>query len=87
MYRRYATLHLLITIAAFSIAAVWIGISASRHNQAKAKCLSDFFETNTDSEGDTLCDIFPWVEIGVMGGLWILLAIVQVLSLFFRICP
>ncbi|CAL1695455.1 unnamed protein product [Somion occarium] len=77
MYRRYATLHLLITIAAFSVAAVWIIISAVRHNQAKAKCESDFFANSTTSEGDTLCEIFPWVDVGIMGGLWVLLAIVQ----------
>ena len=78
MYRRYATLHLLATIAAFSVAAVWIAISASRHSQAKTKCTTDFFPINSDSEGDTLCDIFPWVDVGIMGGLWVLLAIVQV---------
>lgn len=78
MYRRYTTLHLLITVAAFSIAAVWIAISAARHKQAKAQCETDFFPTNSESEGGTLCNIFPWVDIGLMGGLWVLLAIVQV---------
>lgn len=78
MFKRYATLHLLITLGAFSVGAVWIIISATRHKQAKAKCESDFFANSTTSEGDTLCDIFPWVDVGVMGGLWALLAIVQV---------
>ncbi|KAL4242154.1 hypothetical protein ABKN59_001866 [Abortiporus biennis] len=77
LYRRYSTLHMLITIAAFSVAAVWIILSAVRHKQANAKCLADFFTDSTTSEGNTLCDIFPWVDVGIMGGLWVLLAIVQ----------
>lgn len=78
MYRRYTTLHLLITLAAFSVAAVWIALSAARHKTAKANCETRFFTNTTEpSEADTLCDIFPWVDIGLMGGLWVLLAVAQ----------
>lgn len=78
LYRRYTTLHLLITLAAFSVAAVWIILSASRHGQAQSQCEKDFFSnTNEQSEADTLCNIFPWVDVGLMAGLWVLLAIVQ----------
>jgi hypothetical protein len=78
MYRRYATLHLLVTLAAFAIAGVWIGLSASRHAQAKSKCIADFFKgPESTSLADTMCNIFPWVDIGIMAGLWVLLAIAQ----------
>ncbi|KAI0348482.1 hypothetical protein BDW22DRAFT_1424640 [Trametopsis cervina] len=78
MYRRYTTLHLLLTMAGFSVAAVWIIISATRHNQAKSTCVSIFFANATDpSLGDTLCNIFPWVDVGLMAGLWVVLAIAQ----------
>ncbi|KAH9175351.1 hypothetical protein EDB89DRAFT_1946743 [Lactarius sanguifluus] len=79
LYRRYATLNSLVTVAAFSIAAVWIIISATRHSTAKSNCEQKFFTAASDltSEGETMCEIFPWVDIGVMGGLWVLLAISQ----------
>ncbi|GJE87590.1 hypothetical protein PsYK624_036730 [Phanerochaete sordida] len=78
MYRRYTTLHLLITLAGFSVAAVWIAISAARHKTAKANCEDRFFKNTTEpSEANTLCDIFPWVDIGLMAGLWVLLAVAQ----------
>ncbi|CAA7266520.1 unnamed protein product [Cyclocybe aegerita] len=80
LYRRYVTIHGLVTSLGFSIALAWIIMSATRHSNAKAKCLADFFVTadgSTASEGDTLCTIFPWVDVGIMGGLWVLLAIVQ----------
>ena len=80
-YRRYTTLHLLVSIAAFSVAAVWIALSAARHSEAKSKCETRFFlNTDEPSEADTLCNIFPWVDIGLMGGLWVLLFIAQVRS-------
>lgn len=79
LYRRYTTLHLLVTLGAFSVAAVWIALSAARHSQAKSGCQTRFFSDSTEaSEANTLCDIFPWVDVGIMAGLWVLLAVAQV---------
>jgi hypothetical protein len=78
-YRRYVTLHGLVISAAFSVAAAWIIISVTRHSNAEAKCLGEFFSTANSSTGeaDTLCNIFPWVDVGIMGGLWVVLAALQ----------
>lgn len=82
LFRRYAQLNSLVIIAAFAVAVVWIIISATRHTTAQSKCEKKFFPIEstgeTTSEGETICNIFPWVDIGIMGGLWVLLAIVQV---------
>ena len=84
MFRRYTTLHILITTAAFSVAAVWIILSATRHSHAKGDCEQKFFTAATpSSEAETMCQIFPWVDVGIMGGLWVLLAISQVCKDFF----
>jgi hypothetical protein len=79
LFRRYVTLHSLVAIAAFSVSAVWIILSATSHTAARTRCERDFFPStgDTSSEGKILCDIFPWVDIGLMGGLWLLLAILQ----------
>ena len=81
MFRRYTTLHIFVTLAAFSVAAVWIGISAGRHSTAQTRCENKFFAAGSgtvSSEGRILCNVFPWVDVGVMGGIWLLLAIAQV---------
>ncbi|EAU93054.2 hypothetical protein CC1G_06774 [Coprinopsis cinerea okayama7 len=79
VYRIYALLHGFATAAAFSVAAVWIIMSATRHNDAKERCIQDFFEGDLeDSQGDALCTIFPWVDIGIMGGLWVILGIFHI---------
>ena len=56
-------------------------MSATRHSTAKAKCITDFFTTggnSSASEGETLCEIFSWVDVGIMGGLWVILAALHV---------
>lgn len=83
MYRRYVTLHTGASIVVFAIAAVWIIISASRHSTAQSHCEATFFPDSgsngsTSSEGQTLCNIFSWVDVGLMVGVWVFFALVQV---------
>ncbi|KAJ7254018.1 hypothetical protein B0H12DRAFT_1115539 [Mycena haematopus] len=76
LFRRYITLHSLATTGAFSVALAWIILSASKHSTAKSNCLANFFShanSEEETEGETLCDIFPWVDVGVMGGLWVIM--------------
>ncbi|EIW86640.1 hypothetical protein CONPUDRAFT_148710 [Coniophora puteana RWD-64-598 SS2] len=81
LYRRYVTLHYGATTAVFAVAAVWVIISAARHSTAQTTCENTFFpstnSSSTSSEGQTLCDIFSWVDVGLMGGAWVFFAIVQ----------
>lgn len=88
MFRRYVTLNGIMISAAFSVAAAWIILSATRHSNAQAKCIKDFFTpASSSSTGGTLCNIFPWVDIGIMAALWVLLAILQVSRFYPTIFP
>ncbi|KAJ7169972.1 hypothetical protein C8R46DRAFT_896618 [Mycena filopes] len=81
LFRRYISLHSLAIVAAFSVALAWIILSVSRHSTAKTNCLKNFFanaNSEQQTEGETLCDIFPYVDVGVMGGLWLLLAALHI---------
>lgn len=81
MFRRYATLNTGATIVVFAIAAVWVIISGSRHSTAQSNCEATFFPSSsgsTSSEGQTLCEIFSWVDVGLMAGAWVFFALVQV---------
>ncbi|KAJ4489339.1 hypothetical protein C8J55DRAFT_422353 [Lentinula edodes] len=81
LFRRYITLHSLVVVAAFALAAAWVIISASKHSTAESNCIADFFNTTDSteqSEGNTLCNIFPWVDIGIMAGIWVWLAIMHI---------
>ena len=84
LYRRYVTLHGLAIMAAFSVAAAWILLSATKHSKAQVRCIQDFFNSTVSNaaeyanEGETLCNFFLWVDVGIMGTLWILFAILHV---------
>lgn len=83
LVKRFVGVHLLVLIAGFAVAAAWTIMSAVGHKDAKADCQKDFFDPNDSAQAslsDKLCEIFPWVDVGVMGGLWALLAALQVRS-------
>ena len=70
---------MLVVLAAFGVAAAFIGLSAGRHNTAVTNCKAAYFQTTSSpSETQNLCNIFTWVVIGLMGFLWVVLAIFQV---------
>ena len=83
LYRRYLTLHIMATVAVFAVAAAWAVVSAARHSTAVVACLTTFFphaanNSTETAEGNALCEIFPWVDVGIMGGLWAFFASVHV---------
>lgn len=86
MFKRYLALDWFIIIAGFSISAAWIIISATRHSTAQANCEVDHYSTGSagdnaaslSSQAATVCDIFSWIDVGIMGGLWVVLLIMQV---------
>jgi len=78
MFKKYVTIHGIVTGLGFSVAASWIIWSAIGHNNAEQRCITDFFASGSNSpEASTLCNIFPWVSVGIMGALWLILAVVQ----------
>lgn len=88
LFKRYLSLDWVITIAAFSIAAAWIIISATRHSTAQANCQTEFYSNSTTNSAaslaessDTVCNIFSWVDVGIMGGLWVVLVLMQLYML------
>jgi len=82
LFRKYVTLNWIVLYTGLSIVVTFIAISAARHGQAVDVCENSFFaneqnDTTEDTKGEQICDIFCWVSVGIMGGLWLLLAIAQ----------
>jgi hypothetical protein len=64
----------MVVISTFAVGAAFIGVSASKHNTAITSCESTFFGANTQSdaeEGQILCEVFTWVDIGGWNGRYI----------------
>lgn len=88
LFRRYVAVNWILLYIGLSVAASYLGISASRHSAAVTACESTFFagdSTSTtvdDTKGEQICNIFTWATLGVMGALWVLVFIVQTYLVF-----
>lgn len=90
-FRKYVAVNTAALALAFILALVWIIVSAVKHTSAVDACIEQFItedsgtnsnqsEVNVTSgsvSGETLCNIFTWVQMGVMGGLWLALLLVE----------
>ncbi|ODO08613.1 hypothetical protein L198_00344 [Cryptococcus wingfieldii CBS 7118] len=91
-FKVYTLLNGLAVVAGFVCSAALIIASALKHDTAVTACEEKFFSdtTNTSSsanstlasEGQTLCSAFAWADIGMMGGLWVIMLIVQLYFLY-----
>ncbi|KAG8992721.1 hypothetical protein FRB94_013471 [Tulasnella sp. JGI-2019a] len=90
LFQRYVQINSLAVSYVFGISATWIVISATRHTTATNACITNFYTNTTTNttgigggadatagEGQTVCNIFVWADIGIMGGLWLLMFIFQ----------
>ncbi|KIY62455.1 hypothetical protein CYLTODRAFT_383608 [Cylindrobasidium torrendii FP15055 ss-10] len=80
LFRRYLALHTLSMLAAFAVAAAWIVWGGLKLDDAKSECRETFYDTSDSdqaSQANTLCNVFAYVDIGIMAGLWVWMAIMQ----------
>lgn len=86
LFKRYLSLDWFIHIAGFSISAAWIILSAARHSTAQTYCENQFYPTTSTANSaaslsgssDTVCNIFSWVDVGIMAGLFVVVLLMQV---------
>ncbi|KAG9086091.1 hypothetical protein FRC06_003281 [Ceratobasidium sp. 370] len=78
LFRKYVMINSVAVIAAFCVAAAFIAISGTRHSAASDRCQKSFFAGNNtpgssddSGEGEQICEVFTWVILGLMGGLWV----------------
>ncbi|KAG8990853.1 hypothetical protein FRB90_001594, partial [Tulasnella sp. 427] len=88
LFQRFVQINAAVVAYIFSVSATWIIVSATRHTTATDKCVQDFFSSNStstaqasvgadDGQGPTICNIFTWVDVGIMGAFWIVMLIFQ----------
>ncbi|SCV70567.1 BQ2448_3329 [Microbotryum intermedium] len=78
LYRQYARWNMLAVLLALGVALTFIILSCVRHSTALASC-EDLFATATTTvaQNSTVCNIWMWAQVGLMGLLWIIVAIVE----------
>ncbi|KAL7417933.1 hypothetical protein BDY24DRAFT_346236 [Mrakia frigida] len=87
LFKVYASVNMAAVLATFSIAAALVLVSGLKRATAIADCQSTFYAPSTTNSSTSIapladsankiCTIFTIVDVSVMGGLWVLLFIVQ----------
>ncbi|KAM0788695.1 hypothetical protein ACM66B_002792 [Microbotryomycetes sp. NB124-2] len=87
MFKTYARINTVLVTAALVIALVLIILSAARHSTAVNNCENLFANkaTSTDqvTSGTDICNIWTWVQIGIMGLLFLIVALCEAYFLMF----
>ena len=64
--------------ATLAVAVAFVALSAAHHSTAQNTCEGLFSTDTTDSTSQKVCNIWVWVQVGVMGLLWVLITICEV---------
>ncbi|KAK4055753.1 hypothetical protein OIV83_000300 [Microbotryomycetes sp. JL201] len=87
MFKTYARINTVLVTAALVIALALIIISAARHSTAVNNCVNLFADRQTSTDqvtsGTDICNVWTWVQIGIMGLLFVIVALCEAYFLMF----
>lgn len=64
--------------ATLAVGVAFIALSAAHHSTAVTTCEGLFSTDTSTSTSQKVCNIWVWVQVGVMGLLWVLITICEV---------
>jgi hypothetical protein len=84
--------HLSDTYEESSCALVQVKYFTDTNSTTTATSSASSLNATLSSEGEAICGPFAWADVGIMGGLWLILLLVQgyflmYVSIFLTFCP
>jgi len=64
--------------ASLVVAVAFIALSAAHHSTAVTTCELLFSTDTSNTTSKTVCGVWVWVQVGVMGLLWVIITICEV---------
>ncbi|UZJ51737.1 hypothetical protein CBS101457_001057 [Exobasidium rhododendri] len=93
LYRTYIRINFLLTLVTILVTLAFFAVSAARHSAALTSCVALYgnapagSSSTSSSElsgvGETICNIFIWVQVGCMG---LLIALIGLTQLYMCYC-
>ncbi|KAM0746571.1 hypothetical protein T439DRAFT_329677 [Meredithblackwellia eburnea MCA 4105] len=79
LFKTYARVNAGLVSITLLVAVAFIGLSAARHSTAVTKCQSTFSSQSSSGvkSGSQICNIWTWVQVGIMGLLWIIIGLCE----------
>ncbi|EOR04016.1 hypothetical protein J056_002094 [Wallemia ichthyophaga EXF-994] len=90
LFRRFHWLNTALTLAAFACALAIIIAIAAKQSDAVSQCQSDYYPPfpqasfSLSQYSDDICNILSWVDVGLMGLIWLIMILVQGYFLFIQ---
>lgn len=85
LYRTYIRINFILTLVTIVVTLAFFAVSAVRHSSALTNCVAQYGSspagssgTQLQNAGETICNIFLWVQVGCMGLLIALIGLTQV---------
>lgn len=94
LYHTYVRITTILTLAILAVTIAFFIVAASQHSKAQSACNTQYGAlpsttstgfTNSDitqNFGDQICNYFIWAQVGTMGGLIVLVGLVQLYMCF-----
>ncbi|GAA6062794.1 hypothetical protein JCM10212_002163 [Sporobolomyces blumeae] len=86
LFKTYSRINMVLVVLALLLALAIIIISAVRHSAAIDTC-QNLFSTDSASDSDTtaesICNIWTWVQVGIMGLLFVIVGLCELYFLMY----
>ncbi|BGP39012.1 hypothetical protein JCM10450v2_002969 [Rhodotorula kratochvilovae] len=83
LFKSYLRINGLLVSAALLLALAVIIISAVKHSTAVATCTRLFSADDTDNTANEICNIWTWIQIGIMGLLFVIVGLCELYFVFY----
>ncbi|GAA5965448.1 hypothetical protein JCM8115_005754 [Rhodotorula mucilaginosa] len=78
LFKGFLRINGILVSAAILCSLAIIIVSAAKHSTGVDNCTALFSADNTDTTANTICNIWTWIQIGIMGLLFVLVGLCQV---------
>ncbi|GAA6008792.1 hypothetical protein JCM11491_003785 [Sporobolomyces phaffii] len=83
LFKTYSRINTALLLAALLLALAIIIISAVRHKSAIDTCQNLFSTDATGNTGEAICNVWTWVQVGIMGLLFVIVALCEAYFLMY----
>ncbi|GAA6029828.1 hypothetical protein JCM8097_001067 [Rhodosporidiobolus ruineniae] len=84
LFKTYSRFNALLVACALLLALALIIISAAKHSTAVDSCTRLFSADDADTSADSICNIWTWIQIGIMGLLFVIVALCELYFLMYE---
>lgn len=83
LFKTYSRINTILIVLALLLSLAIIIISAVRHNSAIDTCQRLFSTDATGNTGESICNVWTWVQVGIMGLLFVIVGLCELYFLMY----